>query len=137
MLPPRAFRIVAQQARTVDVAGVATAGPGGVLELAAAGVCLVGDAPANEGSQPLADLIRNADVATPIDRARHSVRLRRAARRWSEAPSVSVVMATKRPWALPAAMEQVSQQVDVDVARSRSVSTARPGTSGPTTGSAS
>ncbi len=113
-LPPRVFRIVAQRARTVDVAGLEVAGSKGVAQLAAAGACLVGDAPANDGSS-LAELVRDADVATPLDRARHSVRLRRAARRWSEVPSISVVMATKRPWALPAAMEQMSGQVDVDV----------------------
>ncbi len=106
---------MAQQARSVDVRGVAVAGPESVVELAAAGVCLVGDAPADEGGQPLADLVRNAEVGTPLDRARHSVRLRRAARRWSDAPSISVVMATKRPWALPAAMELISGQVDLDV----------------------
>ncbi len=91
------------------------AGPKGLVELAAAGVCLVGEAPADEGSRPLADVIRNAQVATPLDRSRHSVRLRRATRQWSEAPTISVVMATMRPWALPAAMERMSQQEDVDV----------------------
>lgn len=95
-------------------------GPAVVAALAMAGVPLLGKAPTGV-DEALGDLVAggdDVDLADPRAREEHSVLLRRAAldahgpvRRQ---PSVSVVLATKRPDMVDHALRQVAKQRGVD-----------------------
>ncbi|GGO74057.1 glycosyltransferase [Nocardioides deserti] len=95
-------------------------GPAAVAALAMAGVPLVGEAPTgvDEALRALVTAGDDVDLADPRAREEHSVLLRRAAldahgpvRRQ---PSVSVVLATKRPDMVDHALRQVAKQRGVD-----------------------
>ncbi|MDN4173233.1 hypothetical protein QWY28_09795 [Nocardioides sp. SOB77] len=96
----------------------ATTAPAVVAGLAMAGVPLVGEAPAGLDRTLREQVAAAVDLADPRAREEHSVLLRRAAldahgpvRRQ---PSVSVVLATKRPEMLDHALRQVAKQRGVD-----------------------
>lgn len=109
-----------------------------VAALAMAGIPLVGSPPPPEARPGLgmglfAALSVDPDVTDPLRREEHSIRVRRAAllshsgpgwrSRVAEAagrigtrfPSCSVVLATRRPHQLDAALQQVSQQRGIDL----------------------
>lgn len=112
-LPSRVFRVVAQAARTVDVAVLTD--DRSISDLASAGVCLVGGSVPATVPALLAEVICSGPVGIPLDRERQSVSIRRAAVETSQVPSITVVMATKRPWAIETALDLVDRQVGVDV----------------------
>ena len=109
-----------------------------IVDLAAAGVVIVGQVPADVAAllgEPLTSLIDSVDSAQMSDarqRELHSVRLRRLAQgefspagRWrtigelldvrpTSTPSVSVLLASNRPADVVFAARQVASQVDVD-----------------------
>ena len=121
-------------ARAVRVVAAATAYD--VAALAMAGVPLVADGPLPSDLDPaLGALVESADAAAladPLAREEHSVRLRRAAAaahstlaerlrlaqvagvRVTGLPSVSVVLATRRPEQLDFALTQVAKQTGAD-----------------------
>jgi hypothetical protein len=102
-----------------------------IVDLAAAGVPLTGDpAPGwvREADSVLAGLMEGwtpeprdgtAGCVADLRREEHSVRLRRHALRrkgiGTATPSVTVVMATRRPHLLPGALKQIARQSGVDV----------------------
>lgn len=96
----------------------ADARPEVVAALAMAGVPLVGEAPAGVHETVRAVVAADVDLADPLAREEHSVLLRRAALdahgRTRRQPSVSVVLATKRPGMLDHALRQVGKQRGVD-----------------------
>ncbi|MCR6033820.1 hypothetical protein GGQ22_20660 [Nocardioides sp. zg-579] len=96
----------------------AATAPAVVAALAMAGVPLVGEAPAGLDPALRDQVAAPVDLADPLAREEHSVLLRRAAldahgpaRRQ---PSVSIVLATKRPDMLDHALRQVAKQRGVD-----------------------
>lgn len=96
----------------------ATTSPEVVAALAMAGVPLVGTAPDGVHESVRAAIGADVDLADPLAREEHSVLLRRAALdahgRPRPQPSVSVVLATKRPDMLDHALRQVAKQRGVD-----------------------
>lgn len=91
--------------------------PRAVLDLAAAGVPLVGAAPAGLDPAVVAALTAPVDLADPLAREEHSLVLRRAALdlRLPPAPTVSVLLATRRPDMLEHALAQVGRQRGVSL----------------------
>lgn len=91
--------------------------PRAVLDLAAAGVPLVGVPPAGLDPAVAAALTAPVDLADPLAREEHSLVLRRAALDLvlPPRPSVSVLLATRRPEMLEHALAQVTRQRGVDL----------------------
>lgn len=88
-----------------------------VLDLAAAGVPLVGTAPPGLPAPVATALAAQADLTDALAREEHSLVLRRAALDLvlPARPSVSVLLATRRPEMLEHALAQVARQRDVDL----------------------